>query len=181
LVLILEETSVKCNVIIAKDTDICNGPVGNHLGRFILQKGLKPKIPNKKMKIQNREAHKHPEGQVLLKIKTGIVEPEAELHLEKESMILKRQICEETNLLVQLTLNRTLLRAFLDSGAQVSLVTEEYASLLERNGTFQTVYCPLSARMADFSVFTYEYYMPQVLVVFDNHQVLKNLWINLVL
>ncbi len=38
-------------------------------------------------------------------------------------------------------------RAFLDSVAQVSLVTGEYASLLEKNGTFQRV-C--------FSVFTYE-------------------------
>ncbi len=31
--------------------------------------------------------------------------------------------------------------------------------------------------MADFSVFTYENYMPQIPAVFDNHQVLINLWI----
>ncbi|MCP3684631.1 MAG: retroviral-like aspartic protease [bacterium] len=69
-------------------------------------------------------------------------------------------------------------RAFLDSGAQVCLLMERFAKLLEGSGLYQRVHWPLTATLADFSVVTYTEYMPQIPVVFDNQQVLLNLWIS---
>ncbi|MCP3686062.1 MAG: retroviral-like aspartic protease, partial [bacterium] len=69
-------------------------------------------------------------------------------------------------------------RAFLDSGAQVCLLTEKYAKLLEGSGLYTRVHWPLPAILADFSIVTYNEYMPQIPIVFDNQQVLLNLWIS---
>ncbi len=69
-------------------------------------------------------------------------------------------------------------RAFLDSGAQVCLMTEKYAELLEESGLYQRVHWPLTATLADSSIAVYTEYMPQIPIVFDNQQVLLDLWIS---
>ncbi|MCP3682074.1 MAG: hypothetical protein GY861_05225 [bacterium] len=69
-------------------------------------------------------------------------------------------------------------RSFLDSGAQVCLLMEKYAKLLEGSGLYQRVHWPLTTTLPDFSVVTYTEYMPQIPIVFDNQQVLLDLWIS---
>ncbi len=56
-------------------------------------------------------------------------------------------------------------RAFLDLGAQIDLIMERHAKLLEETGLY---YSPsLTVTMADFSITTFAYYMPQIPVVFE--------------
>ncbi len=107
---------------------------------------LKPKIPNRKKKILNREAHNLLEGLHLLKIKTGIIKPEAELLLERESDSEKKNMrrneltwsINTKSDIVKVKAGENLsARAFLGSGAQVSFITEEQADLLEKTRTFQ--------------------------------------------